>query len=295
MKGFSLSIISLMILLGFNGCGDESNTVDSQTKGADKVFSSQKNKIDYESLPVKENLKYFEDIDNLMGYLAYKDANKNFKVTKSKAYLGLFSVKIKNNDISEFEYDDFINNLKVELSKNVAKIKKTYESKNIPTHIRITNLAIPVSFDINGRVTIPSESRKKYLKPLGGLYVDHTRKKIAESLLGDKNEKYFSIYNNKCVYGTQLMLNDSSHDNRREQLSVQLSIKADKELIKTIGKANKGKDIITELTVKLDEIDEVGSNSCGKAEFYISSFKLKNSKTRFTTKGLYSFYTPLKD
>lgn len=174
--------------------------------------------------------------------------------------------------MSEFEIDEFEKKLKEEFDKSIQPIRDAY--KNVDKHIRIVNLNIPVKYSKESKAVasikitdIASLQKLNYSKPM--LLSDFIKEEL--------NNQYISQYiipsKDKYNFETIINYNDSSYSGGFE-------VKGDAKLLNEIGKANKGNDTITELTLHVWD-SRTASRKSHVTKFGITSFKLKSSDKRF--------------
>ena len=286
MKRLVLGVLTFSLILGFSGCSDDSSS-DEINNGVKK----------YSELPIKKNLSYFVNPQNIAGQIILRTdksplsnyekglefgsdrnirrekLNNFFKINRYRVN-AVATAEINAKSFSEFEIDEFEKKLKEEFSKSIQPIRDTY--KNVDKHIRIVNLNIPVNYSKKSKAValikikdVTSLQKLNYLKPM----------LLSNFIKEELNNKYISQYiipsKDKYNFKAVINYNDSSY-------SGGLEVKGDVKLLNEIGKANKGNDTITELTLYVWDSRTVGRKS-HITRFGITSFKLKSSDKRFTT------------
>jgi len=286
MKRLILGVLTLSLILGLSGCSDSESTDDAE--------SSIKK---YSELPIKKDLSYFVSPQNIAGQIilridksplsAYEKglefgSDRNIRKEKLQNFFNInkyrvnavATAKINSKGFSEFEIDDFEKKLKEEFAKSIQSIRNAY--KNVDKHIRIVNLNIPVKYSKESKAVasikitdIASLQKLNYSKPM--LLSDFIKEEL--------NNKYISQYivPSKDKYNFEAVVNyrDSSYSGGFE-------IKGDAKLLNEIGKANKGNDTITELTLHVWD-SRTASRKSHETKFVITSFKLKSSNKRFVS------------
>lgn len=292
MKILVLGVSICLLILGLNGCSDDAEILDNSIKK-------------YSNLPLKKDLSYFSSSQNIVGQVisridnsplsgyekglefgGNRDIRKErfqsfFKINKYKVDV-VATARINSKDLNEFEIDGFETKLKEEFAKSIQPIRGSY--KNIDKHIRITNLDIPVKYSkkfknvANLKITdITSLKKLNYSKQI--ILSDFVKEVL--------NNEYISQYiiPSKGKYKFE---NIVTYDER--EISDGLEIKGDVNILNDIGKVNKGKDSITELTLHIWDSRGSGDKSY-ITQFGITSFKLKSSNKRFVL----DMYTNLID
>jgi len=286
MKRLVLGVLTFSLILGFSGCSDDSSS-DEINNGIKK----------YSELPIKKDLSYFVNPQNIAGQIILRTdksplssyekglefgSDRNIRQEKLDNFFNInryrvnavATAEINSKGFSEFEIDDFEKKLKEEFAKSIQLIRNTY--KNVDKHIRIVNLNIPVKYSKESKAValikitdITSLQKLNYSKPM--LLSDFIKEEL--------NNQYISQYiipsKDKYNFEAVINYNDSSY-------SGGLEIKGNAQLLNEIGKANKGNDTITELTLHVWD-SRTASRKSHVTKFGITSFKLKSSDKRFTT------------
>jgi hypothetical protein len=226
----------------------------------------------YETLPVVENLDNFSKFENILTAIAKKNDGYGFGVDGQRVKLGAFLFSLKKEGINEFEFEE----LKEEMEKLVTSVKSNYSQKEAKiTHVKVTNLNIPIKLNTRGWFTISTEDRKKHLDPLVGLYSQKTKDGL--NILSPKAASNMKYPDDKFIFGTELLTPKGSRDGTGY---IDLKFDEEKDVISSLGKRNGGQEIIEEITLKYHynrkEHRRIGTNS----RFFISSFKLKGLEDR---------------
>jgi len=298
-------ILGVLYLIGvIFGGGNESSTSEdsvvmnksytsesSATKKHQEVLAKK-----YTDLPIKQNLSYFVSIKNIAGLVISRIDNSPLSAYETGLEFGsdrnireenlqkafnidryrvnaVVTAKINAKGFSEFEIDDFEKKLKEEFAKTIQPIRDAY--KNVDKHIRIVNLNIPVKYSKESKAVasikitdIASLQKLNYSKPM--LLSDFIKEEL--------NNKYISQYiipsKEKYNFETIIEYEDDSWTGG-------FDLEGDPNILNKLGKFNKGKDIITELTLHVFYSQYGNPHNPHETHFVITSFKLKSSDKRF--------------
>jgi len=288
MKRLVLGVLTFSLIFSLSGCSDDESSNDTEN-----------NIKKYSELPIKQNLSYFISPKNIAGLVisridesplsAYEtglefgsDRNireeklhRDFNIDRYKVN-AVAIAEINSKGFSEFEIDDFEKKLKEEFAKTIQPIRNAY--KNVDEHIRIVNLNIPIKYSKESKavasikITDTASLQKLNYSSKPMLLSDFIKKEL--------NNKYISKYivpsNKKYTFKTVI-----KYDN--DSWSGGFQVKGDAKLLNAIGKINKGKDTITELTIHVHYSQYGNFSNPQKTYFVITSFKLKSSDKRFVS------------
>lgn len=271
MKKYLLPILSVFVL---SGCGEpdavESSPVDNNTNDVIKPAGGAIKPLGdvLESLPVINSMSdVIKPLDILALTSREKRSGSNFKIYKKWAYVGIFEFLPSNEKLNDFEHQDLLDNFKVKIDK----IREDYKEKPVSSHFKVTDLNIPVTLQTNGRLLIDKKVLDKHLGSKFGLYktkVSNVLKVLSKDMFNAMSDK-----DRTFVFGTDLYANNDNRGNMNVLIS-------DKEMVKLVGRANGGKGIIEEVTLKFKFAADADGN--GRiAYFKIFSFKLKSTDGYF--------------
>lgn len=234
----------------------------------------------YDSLSIVSDMSYFSTPENILAYTSReKRGGLEFKVKKTNwVRLGAFYFLPSKEGLNEFEYDELLENFKSE----VQTIKEEYSKKPLlKSHVRLVNLELPVDFSKRGWFTMSYDDIYKQVTSKMGIYEANISKNL--KMVSEDMSSSMSDLKGTFVLGTKLdgykysTYNQYPHSHSAPKFFI-----ADKSMIRTIGKANGGKDAIEEVTLKYDKTRHINSNRNGTNSFFqISSFKLKSMEGRF--------------
>ena len=260
----------------------ERTSIQSQVSNDTSHTTCIPNILSYCNLPIKKDLSYFAEPQNIVGQMVLskdrrgvgysndlnmrkKVFDEYFSINKNNISI-LVNARINSSNFNEFEIDDFETRLQYELDKSFKNIRQNY--KKVDNHIRIINLNIPVQYSKDGKsmAKVKIKNMKfiqalNFSKPM--LSSDFIRKVLNNNFIS----RYIIPSKEKYNFGASI-----EYDG--DFLSV-LRIKGSEKIINEIGKKNKGKGIITELTL------HASLANTGEIKFVITSFKLKRSDNRF--------------
>jgi len=287
MKRLVLGVLTFSLILGLSGCSDD-NSSDEINNGVKK----------YSELPIKKDLSYFETPQNIAGNIMSRlnqmplssyekglefGSNRNIREERFHKVFNIDkysvnavgNVQINSKGFNEFEIDDFEKKLKEEFAKSIQHIRDRY--KKIDKHIRIINLNIPVKYSKDSKTVASIEiTNIALLKKL-----NYSKAMLLSNFVKEElNNKYISQYivpsTKKTNFKTIIDYEDDSYYDG-------FKIKADAKVLNELGKANKGQDIITELTLHVfySQYGNISTNE--ETKFVVTSFKLKSSDKRFIT------------
>ena len=284
MKRLVLGVLTFSLILGLSGCSDGSSDSENGIKK-------------YSELPIKKNLSYFVNPQNIAGQVILRieksplsgyekglefGSDRNIREEKLQNFFNIDryrvnavgTAEINSQGVSEFEIDDFEKKLKEEFAKSINSVRKSY--KNTDKHIRIVNLNIPVKYSKESKsvasikiTDLKSLQKLNFSKPM--LLSDF----IKEELGNEYISQYIIPSKDKYKFEAVVNYDDSSYSDG-------LEVKGDAKLLNEIGKANKGNDTITELTLHVWN-SRTESRKSHVTKFGITSFKLKSSDKRFVS------------
>jgi hypothetical protein len=297
MKRLVLGVLTFSLILGLSGCSDDgsSDEKDNGIKQKSKLSIKKDNSIKkYSKLPIKKDLSYFETPQNIAGNIISRlnqiplssyekgvEFGSNRNIRKERLYKefninkyivsAVGKAQINAKEFNEFEIDDFEKKLKKEFAKSIQLIPDTY--KNVDKHIRIINLNIPVTYSKKAKTV--ASVKITNLVPLEKL--NYSKSMLQSDFIKEElNNKYISQYiipsSKKTDFKIIIDYLNSYYG---------LKIEADANILNEIGKVNKGRDFITELTLHVFYSDDVYQNEREETTFVITSFKLKSSDKRF--------------
>ncbi len=284
MKRLVLRVLTFSLILGLSGCSDDSSDSENGIKK-------------YSELPIKKDLSYFVSPQNIAGQIilrtdksplsAYEKgqefaSDRNIREEKLQNFFNInkyrvnafATAEVNSKGFSEFEIDDFEKKLKEEFAKSIQSIRNSY--KNVDKHIKIVNLNIPVKYSKESEAVASVKitdlaflQKLNYSKPM----------LLSNFIKEELNNEYISQYiipsKDKYNFEAVINYNDSSYSGGFE-------IKGDAKLLNEIGKANKGNDTITELTLHVWD-SRTKNRKSHVTKFGITSFKLKSSDKRFVS------------
>lgn len=286
MKRLILGVLTFSLIFSLSGCSDDESS-DNIENGIKK----------YSELPIKNDLSYFVNPQNIVGQVILRTdksplsnyekgqefgSGRNIREEKLQNFLNInkyrvnavATAEINSKSFSEFEIDDFEKKLKEEFTNSIQSIRNNY--KNVNKHIRIVNLNIPIEYSKKSKAVasikitnVASLQKLNYSKPM--LLSDF----VNEALKNEYISQYITPSKDKYNFEAIVNYNDSSYSGGFE-------VKGDAKILNEIGKANKGNDTITELTLYVWDLRTASSKS-HVTKFGITSFKLKSSDKRFTT------------
>ncbi len=278
-----------------------SNKLCDNKKDCIEAYSDYNNIAIHSDLPVKENLNYFLTPRNISGQRIFKikkSALSAYEVGQEAGSLrniryekfrDLYNInrtmiisvaygEIDSTGFNEFEIDDFVVKLKQEFDKSILSIINDYRC--VPKHIRIINLNIPIEYfkpKHTENIALVYIKDIKLLEKLNAssepiLLSDF----IKQELCNNNISKYIKQNKEKFTFEAKVYykIKNSFELNG-------LQIEADNRIINDIGKANKGNDTITELTLYVSNLETDNSKKTSVTNFAITSFKLKSSNKRF--------------
>jgi hypothetical protein len=274
MKRLILGLLTIVLILGLNGCSDNEEKV--QSKREVKTLNN---------LPKKDDLSYISNLDTLLGFNMNTNSNFLDVIPVKKMYSqGIKGYMIKIWGSSTFLDFSKVNEFEIEnkitpLMKNAIKIiqndknnyLKRYKASSFPLQISLKNKSLPIKFNRNGLISISKQDIITFSKNINSLHniKSHT---LAIKLFGENVSKYISKKSNNkdknIVYGAKINLSEYG-------LQIRNKTSDDKKYIYKLGKINLGKDNLVDITI--------GAIGSGKViPFKITSFKFeKASKERF--------------
>lgn len=278
MKKYLLTMLVLSTLFIFMGCSDKEINDDDENMQI-KQFSN---------LPIKKELSYFFSPKNFVGMELrrlyktplsayekgrYSSAADSIKKRFSSAYhinsydllLTPVTVRLDTSNVGEFDKDELINKLKESFYKKTQQLKNNI--LKVDKHIRIININIPVTYSkLDKKESVVKIINPKILKSFSYTKTMNLYDFVNEALNDDLISKY--VVNDGKEYNFNLSIQYPDNG---------LKILGNSTVLNNIGKKNKGKDNIVELTLLAT------SGNGDEIIFMITSFKVASSNKRFVT------------